>query len=161
MTTKQKCVIAAGALAASFAAGRYTLPEKVRIETKIVEVEKKTEKTKTDLDRDKHKETKVTETTNPDGTKTTTTTTVEDTKTEKKTDTAKTDNTQKTDTTVKEVTNALSKVYISALAGIPISLDSVRPIYGASVTKPVIGPITIGVWGLTLPAVGLSVGLSF
>lgn len=160
MTTKSKIIIASIALLTSYAFGRWSAPEKVKIETKIVEVEKKTETSKTDTDRNKHKETTVTETTRPDGTKETTTKTVEDTQTDRKTNTSKTDDTTITESKSKEVTYSSSKVTVSALAGVNV-LKGGLPDYGASLTKPILGPITVGAFAFQSGMVGCSLGLTF
>lgn len=136
----------------SVAVGRFTAPEKVRIETKIVQVDKKTE----DKDIDKH-EHKVTKTvTNKDGT--TETTTVSDTDTgiaDKKTD-----NSYSSKDTEKEVTRGSSKVSISALAGLDIHSPG-TPVYGGAVSKSILGPIGVGAWGLTDGVFGASLSLTF
>lgn len=115
-------------------------PEKVRVETKTVEVEKIIEKIV-------HKETKVTE--HPDGTKETVV--VEDSNTIGRTESTK-------NTYTKESISKGSKVNISILGGIKSDLNTV--VYGASVSKELIGPITIGAWGLTDKTFGISVGLN-
>ncbi len=142
------------ALLVSFAFGRFLGPEKVRVETKTVEAEKKTDIVKTDTDR--HKETTITQTVSPDGTKQTVTRITEDTT--KKTDSKDVTTDSKTSDTVKEVTRSASKVTLSALGGI---YDLKTPVYGGSITKPMLGPIAVGVWGLSNFTVGVSIGLTF
>lgn len=161
MSTKAKVILAVIALLTAFAVGRYTVPEKIRIEKQIVEVEKKTETKETDTNRNKHKETKVVEVVKPDGTKETTTTTTEDTETDKKTN--QQDHSESTNTTkeTKEVTAGTQKTTIAFMAGTGFSLDSQKAFLGAQVYKPVLGPIGIGVWYLTNSTVGASIGLSF
>ncbi len=161
MSTKTKVILATIALLVSFAVGRYTVPEKIRTEKQIVEVEKKTETKESEANRNKHKETKVVEVVKPDGTKETTTTTTEDTQTDKKTN--QQDNTQSTNTTTetKEVTFGTQKTTLAFMAGARLSLDAQTPILGAQVYKPVLGPIGIGVWYLTNQTIGASIGLSF
>jgi hypothetical protein len=46
---------------------------------------------------------------------------------------------------------------ISVLTG--YSLDTQTLVYGASITKPVLGPVSIGVWALTNKTFGASVGV--
>lgn len=159
MTAKQKIILGASALAVSFAAGRWATPVKVRVETKTVEVERKTTDTKSDLDLNKHKETVTTTSKRPDGTVETTTKTTEDTHANRSSDQQTTDQTRKTASVTKETTYSTSKVTISALGGISVH-DMATPIYGASVTKPVMGPITLGAFGFTNGTFGLSVGIS-
>lgn len=152
MNTKTKAVLAAVALAVAFASGRYLTPTKVVTEIKTVEVEKKT----SESDKNKHKETTIIEVAKPDGTKETTTKTVEDTDSKKST----TDETAKSSDQTKEVTREGSRLSISALAGTDVTNWAAGPIYGAHVSKDLLGPISIGVWGLTNKTGGISIGLS-
>lgn len=149
-------------LVTAFAFGRWSAPEKIKIETKTIEVEKKTESTQSNTDRDKHRETTETEVTRPDGTVEKTKKTTETTETHKETDHRDTDERSTDTSTSKEVTGPSGKVIIAAMAGVRISsLTSASPLlYGASVYKPVLGPIGIGVWGFTDLSFGVSVGLS-
>lgn len=160
MQTKAKIIISSVSLLAAFAFGRYSAPEKVKTETKTVEVEKKTEDTKTDVDKNRHKETKVVEVTRPDGSKEKTTEVTEDTNVFKKTDQSTTDNTTKSAEESKETTYAAAKVTISALAGANVSSLSV-PVFGASVSKPILGPIAVGLFGFANGLAGFSIGLTF
>ncbi len=146
MTPKVKYGLMVFGLLASFAAGRYTTPEKIVIQKEIVEVEKKVE--------DKRKEIVKTEVTHPDGTKEITTKTVVDS-------TTKTDST-KTDKELEERTAASSKVSISALVGAPLSLSGpITPVYGGHIHRPLLGPISLGLWGLSNATAGVSIGLTF
>ncbi len=159
MTRRTKIIIVVIALATSFAVGRYTVSEKVRIETKIVEVEKKTDNKKRDEVKKKNTKTTVTETDKPDGTKTITTETT-DTGVDTSTDTeVATDSTNKASDTIKEVTKGESKVTLSALGG--IDFTNGHYVFGASVTRPILGPLTLGIWGLTDMTAGISLGLQF
>lgn len=148
--TKTHAIIALFIVFTSFAAGRYTTPERVVIQKEIVEVEKKS----TEVERNKKKETEVTERTNPDGSKETITKTKEETTTEKKTETDK----SKTDSATEE--RSRSKVNVSILAGLPISTP-VSPVYGAAMTSELVGPISAGIWFLSPGIAGISVGVSF
>lgn len=160
MGTKAKLIIGAAALLLAFAAGRWAAPEKVRIETKVVEVENVHNETKTDIDKNRHTETTVTEIVRPDGTKEKTTRTTQDTQTTQKRDTASTKDTVTTAEETKEVTRGTAKVTISALAGAQIG-SSTPLVYGASVSKPILGPITVGIFGLSNATFGASLGLTF
>lgn len=159
MTRRTKIIIVLIGLGTAFAVGRYTVPEKVRIETKVVEVEKKSSVADIDLKRDKKKNTTITETKKPDGTITTVTTVTEDTKTDKQDKTTTNDNITTNSDSVNSVVRGGSKVTISALGGLDFS--SGKPVFGACLSKPVLGPITIGVWGLSNASGGASVGLTF
>ena len=140
----------------AFAFGRFTAPEKVVTETKIVEVEKKTEDKKTD--KQKHK--KITRTTviKPDGTQIITEVITDDV--ESKTETTKTEESSKSSGTLKEVTKDKQKITVAALGGINYSGAPV-PVYGGIISKPILGPIAVGVWGLTDKTFGASLGVSF
>lgn len=156
LTTRSKIGLASVLLITSFAFGRWSTPEKVRIETKTVEVEKKTETT--DTDRDKHQETTTVEVKKPDGTVETTTKTVLDSRTDQQTKEVQTDS--KSTDQVKEVTRGSSPVTVSVLGGIQLG-GPPTPLYGAAITRPVLGPIAIGLFGLSNRVCGASVGLTF
>lgn len=159
MTIKTKAIIVAVYSLGLFAAGRYTVPEKIKIETKVVEVESKQEKKTVAADKERHKKTVVVEVDKPDGTREKTITTTDDTSNKRNTNLAETEKEQKFTDNKKEVTSASDKVTLSALAG--ASLTGGGLVYGASVTKPVLGPISIGLWGLTNSTIGGSLGLTF
>jgi len=155
---KTKIAIAVVALLAAFAAGRYLTPEKIQIVTQTVTAEKKTDVTNTD-DK-KNTVTVVHEVRSPNGiVDTTTTTTVSD-----KRDTSSRSTDSKSESTMvdKTITTSSSKVTVSALAGAKIVDPGVNPlVYGVSLTKPILGPITVGVWGLSNSTIGASIGLTF
>lgn len=144
----------------SFCVGYWATPIKVKTEIKTVTITKEVEKKSTDDKKERHKKTTTTEVTHPDGTKETTTVVTDDTDSESKTNTvSKSETSSKTDIT-KESTRSSSSVTLSALGGMSFSNLGV-PIYGGSLTKPVLGPITIGVWGLSNGTGGVSLGLTF
>lgn len=155
MSNKYKAVLAGVALLTAFAFGRYSAPTSVETATTV----KVDDKTKTDkqTDVDKHTETTTTETKKPDGTTETVTKTIEDTK--KKTSVEKTDVTTTDTKSSTETVYSSSKITISALGG--ISSDLRDTVFGISFTRPVLGPITLGVWGLTSQEFGFSIGLTF
>lgn len=156
MTNKVKVIISVVAIATSFAFGRWSAPEKIKTEIKTVEVEKKTDDKQTD-NKD-HKTITIIETTKPDGTKTKTTTITDDR--DNKSEDKSTDDLSKTTDQTKEVSKSSSPITVSVLAGLDISSPAV-PIYGLSITRPILGPITLGVFGMTNRTGGLSVGLTF
>lgn len=163
MTTKQKWILGLVSVSCliSFALGRFTVPEKIKTVTVTQTVEKKTDDVKTATDLDKHKQTVQVEVKKPDGTVTVTTTTVEDDQAKRTSDNKSTDNTAQTITATKEITKSSSPVTISALVGAHLTFDSQPLIFGACVTKPMLGPITVGLWGLSNLTGGLSVGVTF
>ena len=141
--TNYKVLLAILLIIVSFATGRYTVPVRVETKTITVEVEHKKEDTKVD---------KVTTiVVKPDGTKTTVIT--------DKTETKTTDDTNSKTETSKLVKNNSGNTNISVLAG----LDALNPkfVYGLSATRTIIGPVSIGVWGLNNLTFGASVGLQF
>lgn len=155
LSRRTKIIVSVVALAISFAFGRYLTPTKT--ETKIVTITKEVESKQTDKDTNDHKKTVIHEIVKPSGEKDTTTTITDDRSSDTKIDDNKT--TDVTKINDKTVTRGDSKVTISALGG--YSFDSRRVEYGASVTKPVLGPITLGIYGLTAPEFGVSLGLQF
>lgn len=143
MTTKNKVIISVIVLITTFAVGRYSAPEKVRVEVKTVEVEKIVTKVV-------HVKTTTTE--KPDGTKETTT--VVDSRTDSSTNTKNTES--KTEQTIsKKMMNA------SVLSGLNLSSNNPGLVYGLSVSGNLLGPITVGSWGLTNSTFGVSLGLNF
>lgn len=110
------------------------------IETKIVEVTK--EVVKTDV------QTVVKTIRTPDGREETVTTVV--------------DHSQKEINTNKEaIVVKGSTINISALVAKDFSGSTDKPLYGASISKEFIGPVTIGAFGLSNGIIGLSVGINF
>lgn len=128
--------------AVSFAVGRYTAggPEV-----------KTTVKTAKEVEKDKNVKKTVTTVKLPDGT----------VKIVEVTDTNVSTKTKESSSSKVEVKKA-SKLNISALIALDTSKRLVlQPIYGISVSKEVLGPITAGVFGLTNGTVGLSIGINF
>lgn len=156
MTIKTKITICVVALLTSFAAGRFSTPEKVKIETKTVEVEKKTEST--DTNRSSRQDSTTTEITKPDGTVEKTTHTTVDTNTDRATHDTTTDS--KSTDQLKEVTRGSAPTTILALGGMNLT-GIPKPVYGMSVSKPLLGPIAVGVWGFSNLTVGAGIGLQF
>lgn len=154
---KKKIALAIIALITAYAFGRYSAPEKIKIETKIVEVEKKTEKR--DVDKQNHKKTTTVTEIKPDGSKTITTVITDEGVTKTK-DRSITDSTRLSQET-KEITNSSSKVTISGLAGLnPFRMESGIDL-GASVSRPILGPLTVGIFGFKSGMCGVSAGLTF
>ena len=159
MTTKNKIIGVIALVLVSAAVGRYTAPEKIKIVTQTTQTD--TSQTDDNKDNSSHKETKTHEITHPDGTKEIITDTTEDH--DSKDDSQKETSDSKTSVTDKEITKSSSHLTLSALAGVQVqSPTSGSPlIYGAHITRDILGPINMGVWGMTNRTVGLSVGLTF
>jgi len=69
---------------------------------------------------------------------------------------------KKTDDRQVEVQLAVKTWNVSALAGYDFSKPKdLVPIYGVSVSKQVLGPFTVGAYGLTNGIIGLSIGVTF
>lgn len=51
------------------------------------------------------------------------------------------------------------KPMVSLLGG--YDLTSHKNVYGLSITKPLIGPVQVGVWGLSNGSLGISIGAEF
>lgn len=144
--------IVIGIIAGSFfLLGRYVSPEKVKIETKFVQVEQISKTKDVVIDRQKHKKTVIVE-----GNKSTTIT-EDETLAGNKT----INFTSKTETTKDASKETLKSpgVNISALAGIKL-FDFKDPVYGLSVNKQILGPVTAGVWGFNTLTFGVSLGLN-
>lgn len=142
METRTKIIIASLALLTVFAIGRFSSPTKIKTEIKTVEVEKIVTVVE-------HKTITIRE--KPDGTKETVI--VSDTNTDSKS------NSKGTDTT-KEVTGSKDKLTISGLIGMNYTAIG-APIYGLSVSKNLLGPIRVGLFGMTDKVAGISLGLDF
>lgn len=149
MTLKTKVLIAVVALLAAFTTGRYSVqvPEvKTVVDTNMTK--------DSELNKDTHKDTVSVTIKSPDGTMKTTIHTVQDTDVKKQVDTTIAQHIEQTVTPPK-----LNTLNVSAIAG--IDFRTYQPVYGASITKEFIGPVTIGFVGLTNGVLGATVGLNF
>ncbi len=142
MNFKTKIIISLSALLVSFAAGRFLTPEKIKTEIRTIEVEKIVVKVE-------HKIITIHE--KPDGSKETTE--IVDTNTNSHTDSSSKDS-------LKEETKSKSYVNISVLGASKFPLDTNPLVYGLSIQKNVLGPITAGIFGLTDKTIGISLGLN-
>lgn len=126
----------------SYGFGRYMQPAKVETKIVTVQVEKTTVKDKTTT----------TTTKKPDGT----VIVVENKDVETKTE-------EKTNTNSDTVTLAKKQnLHVSALFGIDLDNGLGRDIvYGAHISKDIIGPVSIGLWGMSNRSGGASLGISF
>lgn len=144
LSIKTQIIIVFVLLLFGFSFGRYSAPTIPNTKT-----DTKTD-TNTNTDTNSHKVTVITKDPKT-GQETTTITEDKNTETKKVTDT-------KTDTIVTAPKSSV--INISALAG----LDTARgfiPTYGISANKELIGPVTVGAFGLTNGTIGVSVGLNF
>lgn len=149
-----------------FALGRWLSPEKVKIQREVVVKEDTTkiEQLKTDLERLKKKKTTTVEVIRPDGTREIKTVVKEDesVRKQKSKDTTTTIVKETSEKESKEITNSSSVLTLSALVGTDItSLSSSSKLqFGAHVQRTIIGPFTLGVFGLSSGTAGFSLGLS-
>jgi hypothetical protein len=146
MTTQTKGLIALALLSLSFAAGRYSVNETT--EHTAIKID---ESRSTNTDKDiKRVEVIVKE---PNGRETRTITEEDKSKVSERVDSS---------TNIETVieTGKRSTINVSALVG--MNWENRHPaIYGISVNKEILGPITIGAWGLNNGTVGLSIGVNF
>jgi hypothetical protein len=140
MSNRTIIIIALVALLTSFAVGRFTAPEHIKIQEKIVTVEKVVVQVQHEVK---------TVVTKPDGSSTSTT--VTDTNTHSNTD-------SNSSTISKDIPVNKNIVSISALVGTHV-LPFGDQVYGASISKNFIGPVRLGVWGLSDKTFGFSLGL--
>lgn len=153
---------------AGLACGRYTTPTKVVTKTETVTVEKEVVKNKevTSKDTNKNRELVITETTKPDGTKV-----VEKhyiNRDEIKEDTTKTNtvtDTKKSDSKSESiVSNEKNDWNLSALVTNSHTEDDFMKgsvSYGVHIQRRIIGPFSIGAFGISNKTYGLSIGASF
>lgn len=168
LTTSKKAVIIVVYTIICIAIGRYSAAtlEKTTKETTKTEVKTETKDEKKDVKTKKDKKLKKVkiEKTNPDGSKETTITTTIDTSdksvTKKDDKTTKTDDNKETSKETKVVERNSSKLNLGFLVGDDILNPTIGPSYGGYVNKEVLGPITIGAFGLSSGTCGLSLGLS-
>lgn len=146
METKYKVIISTVVIVGSFAAGRYSAPISVKEKEKTDVSTNKVEKVKKKVVKEK--------TTKPDGT-------IVERTTKEDINTVSEKTKEKTETS-KDVEGRRDLVNISLLGG--WSFYNQQPIYGLYVSKNVLGPITLGAFGLTQMGqnniFGVAVGLS-
>ena len=161
MTTKSKIIGVVVYTLVCVAGGYYLAPVKVKTEVKTVEVEKKDTNTVQNEKKDSHKTYTKVVIVKPDGTKQTTTTVTDDKIATQKTDTTQTIDIAKSSDQTKEVTKSSSRLNLSALAGVNVSNPANGLLYGVHVSKDILGPISIGLFGLSNGNMGCSVGITF
>lgn len=158
-TTKKKIAAVLVYTLVIFAVGRYTASVKIKESSSEA---KKTDTTITknvDLTKNTHTETTQTERVLPDGTKETTIKIVKDDSLGKSIDTHADKKSTDTKAEDKTIERGQDKVNISLLGG--YDFTNTKTVYGMSVVKPILGPISCGLWGLNNATVGASIGLSF
>lgn len=139
MTTKNILILSLILAALFFAMGRYSVSQ--------TNTDKKTDEIK---DTNTHKQETITEVKKPDGT-VTTVTQINVTR----------ETTDKKDSEVITKVALHPKLNISGLVAASVHSPLSLPLYGVSVNKEVLGPITMGLFGLTNGALGISIGMDF
>ena len=154
MSNKVKVLIVAAVALVCFAVGRYTAPSKVTVQTKVVEVDHKVD----DSDTKTHEHKKVVIVTKPDGTSVTTIT--DSTNSDTKDHSVDISTTTTNQTTTTDKSKNFNNLTVYALAGSNL-LHGGAITYGAMVTKPLLGPVFMGLFGMTNLTCGASIGLTF
>ncbi len=151
MTNKVKALILLAVALGSYAFGRFSVPEKI----KVIEVEKTVTKEKTDRKKEVNRKITKRKITRPDGT-------VEEISriVDKSKDTTKKDSSITNDKTKEsETAKSSSKLTVDVLTGVSFTQPSF--VYGLSIGRDMVGPVRMGAWALTSGHIGLSLGLSF
>lgn len=141
MTIKTKIILASSAIILSFALGRYSARTASQKQAAISHAVTKAET-------HEHKVTTITQDKKGD----TKTIIVED----------QTSETAGASTSTVHESTPVSKYHplnISALAA--IDFHTGLPVYGASVSKEILDPVTVGAWGLNNGTIGVSIGIDF
>lgn len=137
------CILA---LVVAFASGRYSVNQP--------EVKTSNQDTKKEvIDENKETTKKTTIVKNKDGSETTT---IDETTKDKRTDST----VDKSKSSSEVIPQNVGTVSVAALLGVDTQNEWKR-VYGASVSKQFIGPISVGLFGLTNGTVGCTIGLNF
>lgn len=137
------CILA---LAIAFASGRYSVSQP-EVRTSNQDTKKET------INENKETKKKTVIVKNKDGSETTTIT--EDTKDKRRDSTI-----DKSKSSSEVIPQKVGTLSVAALLGVD-SQSEWKRVYGASVSKQFIGPISVGLFGLTNGTVGCTVGLNF
>lgn len=159
LSTKQKAIISTVVIATAFASGRYSVPEKVKIVTQTVTVAQKSDDLSINKDKKTHRTVTKTTVVKPDGEKVSTIVATDDDQTNNHSDNKQVDLTSTSTSKDSEIVKGSDKVTISALGGYDFLHN--QTVFGGSITKPIFGPITLGIFGLSNGTAGLSCGLTF
>lgn len=161
MSLKLKIIVSIVILLTVFAAGRYSAPSKVVVQTHEVIREVKVEQKSTDADTDAHTQTVTTQIKRPDGTVETTTQTTQDSHTQDKTTDKVVDKSSGVLDSTKTTIYGNSKVTINGAIKVSLTNPFAPPAYGVSISRPILGPATLGAFVFSDKQVGFSLGLTF
>lgn len=159
LSLKTKIIGSGILLLAVFAGGRYSAPERIKIEKEEIIVKVTDTSTKTDVKKDQVVKTNTKVTTLKDGTKIEETNVVQETK--ENSNTVREELVKESvKTTETKVVDSGARVKIDALFGLMPQHMTDGFIYGAHVSKQLFGPFSLGVW-TTVPrlTIGVSVGM--
>lgn len=159
-SSRSRLLYSVVALVVAFAFGRYTAPDRIEIKREIVTVEVENKQTQKDQSIDQNKKTTEIHVTRPDGT----TFKKKITQTEKKTDTQLNQTIEREkDTTQREskVVETSRRLSVSVIAGPDFTNFAAPIVFGGHISRPFIGPISLGIWGLNSGVGGMSLGLQF
>lgn len=159
MEKKYQVALAGVVILTAFAFGRYSAPEKIKIVKETAEVDNKKKDSETDVNKTTNKKTTIVEEVKPDGTTKKTTEIVEGTETNKQKTVSEDSQSIKTSKETKEIIKDTGRLNLGLLAGAAVT--DRKLIYGAYLSRNVLGPITLGVWGFNNATFGASIGLSF
>lgn len=151
LSTRTKYGIAVLTVIVAFAAGRYSVNQP-KVKTSVTTNQQETAVE----DKNTHTKTTITEVKQPSGVDTVTTVIDQVQNDAVESHDSINQHTEQTVTPPKK--NTLN---ISLLGANDFKQGSLAPTYGLSVTKEVLGPITVGAFGLMNGTVGISVGLDF
>lgn len=151
LNTKRELLVIVLGLIVAFSFGRYSVTFPPQIETKIEQVSH----TETEEHKNVHVVTHIVTAKTPEGVVTSETTIDRVITTDK--DHSESASTRSASVSTPQVHK---KINISALVAMDIN-NGLRHTYGISVSKEVVGPITVGVWALHTGMLGLSLGLNF
>lgn len=145
---KYQVLIALALTSAAFAFGRWSVKSTSMIKTQSIQTHQ------TD-DKNTHTRVTVTDVKAKDGTETKTIVA------DRVANDVETDNTASTTQVQKTVEGKKSNLSISILGANDFGKGVLAPTYGLSVNTEVLGPVTVGAFGLMNGTVGISVGLDF
>ena len=170
MTTKAKVITFIVYSAVLFASGRFLAPTKEEIKKEVVKTDTSSSNTTDNKSSDHSKDVKTKKRTKtivrPDGTKETVVTEVKDYSSRQREDSKNAVVTTNTSTEAtkesKLIERASGKTSLSVLAGVNVFAPTTGVIiYGGHIQTQLIGPFTIGIWGLSNGPLGASAGILF
>ncbi len=146
MTLKTKIIISIVVILGAFAAGRYS------VKNEITKTHETVTKTDTEVQKDIQVITKKVIIERPDGTKETTISKEINDKSQSDT---------KTTTAAKDSTKVVPPPSVNVAAMVGYDVQSFKPVYGIEASKQMLGPMTVGLFGLSSGQIGVTIGFTF